>query len=497
MACSFGHAFEFHVEADLGDDVGQSFGSLFEVTSTDGSVVFGAGFLDVYNTYYRSDRHVIHFFARPTSGETRSWKSEILPRPGDLAGTYIFSDGEKLYAANPEARVWEPAEGIWKTDDRKERNRTRLGDGMLLFDSNSVTFGGEKLLEPPEVGFYSRFYYALGHVFFYHTFRGGNTEYRLYTDDESGFTRIYACPWTPKKRGTIDLGKARVMTVPVVGENPFAYGQLENEVLTCSNIGGIYVFDGTAWRTILDGELKTSYQVYTMIPFYDRLLLGQYPTGELFEYDGETVRHLAGWPPKMPGVSGSSREAQTATIYGGDLFVGVWPWGEVWRYRPDPGQWDFVRRMFTHPELTNQTTHPYERECAALGGVANLWGQRVTGLTVLGADLMVSTSAKSPCEWKPEVAFLENGLWKEYGSIHKLTIPGHASAPIDWTGKPTAFSIRLSDGELSIVQDGQSLTTCTFPIGFDAKIRATDVKWGEGIYGAFGGAAMHGKVVSE
>ena len=65
-----------------------------------------------------------------------------------------------------------------------------------------------------------------------------------------------------------------------------------------------------------------------------------------------------------------------------------------------------MSRMFSHPSITNETDHPYENECAALGIVANLWGQRVTSLVPLGRSLMLSTSAKSPIEWKPEYDFV-------------------------------------------------------------------------------------------
>jgi hypothetical protein len=37
--------------------------------------------------------------------------------------------------------------------------------------------------------------------------------------------------------------------------------------------------------------------------FHDRLLMGHYPTGRLFEYDGKKITELAGWPPKLAGVS--------------------------------------------------------------------------------------------------------------------------------------------------------------------------------------------------
>ncbi|MCA9442886.1 MAG: hypothetical protein KC964_18935, partial [Candidatus Omnitrophica bacterium] len=70
-------------------------------------------------------------------------------------------------------------------------------------------------------------------------------------------------------------------------EFPYSYGQLGDEVITCSNWGGLYAFDGESWKVLRKPEEGVSYQVYTMITYGDRLLMGQYPTGYFIEYDGE------------------------------------------------------------------------------------------------------------------------------------------------------------------------------------------------------------------
>ncbi|MFH1743810.1 MAG: hypothetical protein ABIH23_32800 [bacterium] len=488
---------EICVQVDRGEDIGQNFGSLFEARTKDGAFVIGAGFLGVYNTYYRSDRHTVHFFIRPTSG-AREHTLKRLPRPSDLAGTYLFSQEGKLYAADPEVRVWNETEQRWDMDTLKQRGRMRIGNDLLLFDGSQVEFNGQLILTEPEEGKYSRFYYARGHLFFYHTFWAGQDGYRPHLADIEGYTKLYACPWRPEHGNAVDLTKAVVMTLPFVGENPFAYGQLNDDVLTCSNIGGIYVFNGEQWRTVVNGELKTSYQVYSMLNYYDRLIMGQYPTGEIFEFDGETVKHLEGWPPRMEGVSGSAREAQTTAIYGGELFVGVWPWGELWNYHPEMKRWTFIERMFTHPPTTDKTTHPYENECAALGGVINQWGQRVTSLVPLGPSLMISTSAKWPCEWEPKFDFIASDKWKEYGAVIQLDIPGHLSAPLAWTEGLTELRFIVSDSDMRIEQDGHVIARTELGNSL-SKVSASaaefgDVVWGHGIYGAFSGSALHGEI---
>lgn len=88
---------------------------------------------------------------------------------------------------------------------------------------------------------------------------------------------------------------------------------------------GADCFRSGAWSVLRTANPKVSFQLYTMLSYHDRLLMGQYPTGELFEIAGDEVRQIPGWPPRMPGASANAREAQTLAIYRGELFAGVWP----------------------------------------------------------------------------------------------------------------------------------------------------------------------------
>lgn len=497
IAAAAAQTVEIRVTIDRGEDDGRNFGALFEARTRDGAFMLGAGFLGLYNTRHQEDRHTVHFFVRPTRNAP-PFAVDPLPRPNDLAGVYLFSHDGRVYATDPDTRVWNERESRWLADAPAPGGHVRVGNDRLTFHDGHVECNGVVALEPPAQGAYHRFYYAQGRLFFYHTFWADRQGYRPYVDDAEGFTKLYACPWRPADGARVDLAEATILTLPFVGENPFAYGQLGRDVLTCSNIGGLYAFDGERWRTVVQGELTTSYQIYTMLNFNDRLLMGQYPTGELFEFDGERVTQLEGWPPRMPGVSGSAREAQSTTLYAGELYVGVWPWGELWRYHPDTRTWTFAQRMFTHPPATDETVHPYEKECAALGGVANLWGQRVTSLVVDGPSLLVSTSAKSPCEWEPRFDFLPADRWKEYGAVHRLTAPGHVSAPLHWTDGPTVLSFVVTADALQIIQDGKPLARSDLreDIATAARgaIELEEPAWGRGVYGDFGGLSIKGEI---
>ena len=69
---------EISVTIDRGADLGQGFGSLFEASASDGSLMIGAGFQNAYNTRYRADRHCVQFYVRPAE-DARKLKAEKLP----------------------------------------------------------------------------------------------------------------------------------------------------------------------------------------------------------------------------------------------------------------------------------------------------------------------------------------------------------------------------------------------------------------------------------
>ena len=487
------------VTIERGQDLGQSFGSLFEAVSSDGSIVIGAGFQNAYNTRYRADRHAVQFFVRPTNG-AREFTTEELPRPTEnLTGSYLFGRDGDVYSTygglkswNSKSQTWNETPGVGGTNEVM-----RVGNGRLSFGSSQVTFNGKTILEPPKKGSYQLFFYANGYLCFYHVHRNGKP-YRDYQNDEDGFSKLYACPWTPRQPRVL-LSSASTLRLPVVGETTFAWGQLGRQIVTGSNIGGFYVFEENKWRMILEPSRKYSYQLYSSIAFNDRLLMGQYPTGRVFEYDGKQIKDQAGWPPVLAGVSKNAREAQTTIIYGGDLMVGVWPWGELWRYNPDSSKWALARRMFEHPELSDKITHPYDVENRG-NAVGNLWGQRVTSLVSNGPDLFVSTSAKAPFEWNPKAApWLAPSKWKSYGKVYRSTTSGHLAAPTQWTDDPTTIDFAINSAEISIRQDGKHLATAKLSKSLTDQIGKAafqPLKLGAGIYGKFGGTSINGKLTT-
>ena len=496
QAADSSQGFQISADVDFGADRGQSFGSIFEVRNGKGRVVAGAGFADAYNTRFRTGRRTLQFFVRPEAG-LPPFEVERLPHPDLDTGVYLSEIDQEIYAwsyvRGNSIRKWDEKSRTWLNElpsgmaaMRSGDGVMRLGKGRLVFSNNTAWYDDRKILLPPEVGGYYNFYFAGGHLFFYHR----------NSDQQDLFTRLVACPCTFDSQGidTINMESAVVFETKYEQETPFAWGQFGQQVLTVSNQGGIYVFENGQWRTILAADNRYSYQVYSALRWHDRLLLAQYPTGNIFEYQGQQAVHRKDWPPVMPGVSSSARECQTLAIYGGDLLAGVWPWAELWRHDRDADQWKFAMRMFTHPELTAEKTHPYEAEADRFGLVRNHWGQRVTSLIPHGDSLLVATSSKGTDKWDDSYDFLTESQRREYGAVVRLRVPGNLAVQPAWTHDVTQLEFTFDGSTMVILQDGQKLASTEVGDGFLVDLSEISVNWSRGIFGPLNGEPVRGDV---
>lgn len=485
------------VEIDFGEDVGQNFGTLFALTDPEGKTLAGAGFPGLYNTTCRNDRRGLQFYVRPADGAAAP-EFDTLPRFSDDTGAAIGDVDGRLYATghrlDARVHVWDPDGGTWSVPTgsstgglRHGDGQMHLGSGVLSFRNNRVSFDGETVLVAPENESIHHIYYALGHVFLFHDRPG--------TAAEGGFTRVCALRWKPGAPTPLDLTQAVAFPTATLHETTWAWGQVNGKVLTVTNWGTVIAFDGTAWRTLREHDGR-SYQVYAMMNYHDRLLLGQYPDGSLHEYDGATLTVRQRRPPPMAGVATFSREAQSLALYRGDLHVGVWPWAEVWRLDGPRDEWTLVRRLFTRPPVTDTVGHPFEAEITALNAargtkhVSNDWGQRVTSLAVVGDALYLGTSNKGGLPRPPDYTFIDDSALAEYGLIHRLRLPGHLSAQVRWVNGPTRFQFVVTGDRMRMLQDGRELASGPIDPATAAALRSGRVVWGDGVFGPLAGTVV-------
>jgi hypothetical protein len=469
---------DFHLRLTVSRaaDRGENWGSLFEITDASGNSIAGAGYLGAYNTFYRSDRDELHVFVR-TVDTLSEWRIERLPRIESTAtGFYPFQLAGNLYAAvrngsDSTVHRWDAESETWQVARDVPSGVERIAGKVLHVSPEQVTWDGRTLLMPDEPYRFGEHYFADGKLILR----------TLRSDDRSPANKFIVFSWNPANglnpRPLADL----TLALPQPREFVYAFGQWRNHILAITNMGGVYRLRGNRWDILHTPDPNVSYQIYSALNYRDKLLLGHYPTGEIYEYAGDQLVLKKDWPPALRGVSRSAREAQTLAIYNGELHVGVWPWGEVWRY--DGADWQFVQRMFSHPPLTDAVTHPYETETKQVDDIYNLWGQRVTGLVPFGGSLIITTSSKGGSPWEPKFAFLAADKRLDYGAIYRATLPGQFSVHAPITETSTRIELRKESEFLIVFLNG--IESARIRLSPDAWTRLIHgkVRWGHGIYG--------------
>jgi uncharacterized lipoprotein YddW (UPF0748 family) len=476
------------VEVDWGNDLGQSYGSLWEVRDGQGNLVAGAGFQEAYNTQDRSDRRMLHVFLHD-SNPPLEMKTEVLPRPTDDAGTYLYGYQGKLFSFGRNAidkglRMWEPTRGQWVDSFQTPPLAVQIGNQPMFATSQQIMHGQSPVLNIPENEFrLGEWYYADGKLIV--------RCFSSQPENEKNELRAYS--WSPgQAAASFDEGTS--VALPSWGEFIYCFGQQRSPskgslIVAASNRGTVLALHSGQWKVIRESDGR-SFQIYSSINLGRRLLFGQYPTGNLFEFADFQLQHLVDSPPVMPGVSSNARELQSLALFGGHLYAGVWPWGEVWRQKKPDAKWELLGRLFTHPEPTDRWTHPYEKETSELDPVLNRWGQRITSMVPVGDSLFISTSAKGPNPYEEKFTFLGENRHLEYGAVHRLTRPGCLTVPVRWSDAPTRFHFIFTQTSIQVQQDGETIGQAHWHAPMPAFPADCELSLGTGCFGEFGGRTI-------
>lgn len=157
-------------------------------------------------------------------------------------------------------------------------------------------------------------------------------------------------------------------------------------------------------------------------------MLGEWPTGRLYEFDGKNLFPSEMTPPTIEAKAKLKLgyEAQSMAEYCGDLFVGYWPKGELWRYDNQSASWSLFQRFFS--DEGGEEFIPYSnREDTALDSA--FFGQRITALVPFNQSLYVVTSNLR--EWKTSQIIpdtITEDKVNEYGRVYKITRYGCISS---------------------------------------------------------------------
>lgn len=463
---------QIDAEVKLEEDIGQPFGSVFEAVDGNGRVIVGACLSDSYTMFGpAAERNRLHCFVIDNKSTPCA---EVLPKPfPEIPASRLVVLAGRLFAVprmrlSPQAVELEGAE--WKVSSAAvELACENFGgaqevDGQeLLFSKQGVVYG-DRVVFKPEKGFEAKYfyYYSEGVLI---AFRYGDT-------DSGAKSLVRAYKWRPTQDA-------------VVLEDAFASAELGIDYpLTFGTVGGRIVFalnsepevwalDGT-FRRIFRGDARESWQAYCAMPFYDKLIIGQYPSGSLYETDGVSV---VPFQTPLPMLTDWPREAQSIAVYRGELYAGLWPWG--WVYRLRGSKWELAFRVVPQVPIRDEIA-PYSKACERAGLINNHWGQRVNSLVVHDNSLFASSMNKGG---DPRGSAFVDSV-SAYGSVTRYTLPGSLGTKLT-PGVPYALRIVVSERLAILTVDGAVVDVCRGDFSSVAELKG--VSWGAGIGGKFRG----------
>lgn len=476
--------FEATFKVELGEDLGQGLGTLFEALDENGKVILGAGLNDIHSTYVRDNNRILDFYYRGKQIQ-RTFQRLLTPFGSKNNGSRLIRDGESLLTyfreGNPVALAavqvdgtTQPCLGIPREQQAAFSGLQYVNNQRLVFHPYYVTYNSKEIFRSERS---CLFYYVKGKLF---AFQGGDPSLLL----------VYN--WNPSVDATV---KGEPEKFEASGDL-FIYGTYGDEVLLITNIGCIYSYKEGKLTQIRDTDGK-SWQGYSLTAWYDHHLIGHYPTGSLMEYANGKVDLFEPAIPIPPGASSAAREAQTLDIYGGDLYAGVWPWGELWRLDSDSHQWEFVKRVFEIPEISEDQA-PYQNQMQGKPDAFNYWGQRIMNLVGTSDGLFISTMNKQGKPYLPDIHdFLSPEIVSQYGAIHKMSGVVQVSHQLPWK-TVTELRFTYSNDSIRIYQDGNLLEERNLPGNTGLEGRTVkSLRSGKGVYGPFGGKILSSEVKSQ
>jgi hypothetical protein len=472
----------FTVNVTLPPDAGQPIGTLFSL-SRGGTRVAHAGAAYKSGTFYGNQHRQLSFYL---DGFDSTWTDLGAPFPEVWTETRCQSYAGKLYATNRDLHgeghpgpnaAYLSASGEWTREQPP---------GLAVYGGSQNVCGGTLAFEETAVNFDGRTIFSLD----------TSKHHSLVAAYADGRLLVFAVGIANVSTNTISISKwacgdaaaapLKSWDGPSTGYNPpernFPYAVLKASssggFLVATNLGDVYEVSDSALRVVHNwaepAHPHTSWQPYTLIRHADKVLVGQYPSGGVFEFD-TTTRKLSDAPTPVgpePGAGSSHREAQELIAYADSLYLGVWPWGTVWSLTPPKSEdaaapgWMLARRLFASPAVSGEDA-PWEAfiQNATGGNFSNYWGQRVEGSCLHDGRAYFTTSAKNAGvrDW---VGIIPEDAQKEYGHVWELDNKGQVSGHFEWPlhGGSTLLRFAINERGIAVTQDGAPLASRTFPV---------------------------------
>jgi hypothetical protein len=478
------------VDLHLPEDAGQALGTLFELAVGD-SVIGHAGCPYYTNTYYSNQHREVVWYVSPDADEEKAVMTSLgNPFPNVVSEVRLTTFEGRLLAFtralsgnntavlidSPEAMEGGSA-GPWRRIEPPRGTSPFQGSlsvcgGHISYEETRIAFDGHTIFDgtPLAKALYSHYHDGLFFIFGYGPAPGSGT---IWTNTLS--IGEWQCGSSAAMRITHTFADPSPVSLQ---EHNFPYTFLyvgAGVFVTGTNIGNVYRISQHGLQIVRNaGPDPISWQPYSMLRSAT-VLMGQYPTGGVFEYhDNGTAGRLLFSKNNVghePNSLATHREAMTLGVYEDSVLVGCWPWGSVWgqeqsvpaanwtqNFRlfqtpsvsPDDAAW--VSQIAAHIGPTCNNTNPAVASC----NYSNAWGQRVSDMTLYNGDMYFVTSAKNFDTDRYGRWMIAKDDQHQYGRVHRLRSHTQASGHFTWR-QHTTLEFVFSTTGMSIVQDGQIL----------------------------------------
>ncbi|MCG6121921.1 MAG: hypothetical protein MEP57_04340 [Microvirga sp.] len=487
------------VEADLFDlevsllldrlPVVEPLGTIFQL-SDDDIVYAGAGFVYANNTNQISNNSALTFFVRKKDRDVtisdlgqpfdRSVAFHLTTFQGNLYAIPYNTRGVGAKLFNKEGNFWESVNNIAPESESMIASFQPSGGSIIEFRSgpNRIKISND--------------YYDIDHIgrddIVFNAFINKNRAF-IYALKNTEIDRIttshfYVCNilWSEKKLDECsisgDIGRFWFYTSIPQDDGIFVFGS-RGEVFDVSNDGNV---------NVINGRSEISYQIYASLRYGSTFLLGQYPSGNL-----KSLMRGALLAPVIPEIGAQAcsephgREAQSLSIWGGEVAVGMWPWGEVWTGRPGR-DWTMAARVFQHPEQPCGAV-PFAKLLEDEGEVYNALGQRIFGFANWANGLAVSTYLKHP-SLSDHLDLLPGVAQEEYGRVLLLERDYEITCDINLESDMN-FRFKIYKEKMSIYSNDEEV--CSRPIDPDQlgdSLAQGNMQYGNGVWGKASGALL-------
>jgi hypothetical protein len=394
------------------------------------NLLLEAGFQNTWNTYCQNDFGDIHIYQT----EKMIGNIEVIGKPSeDFKSGYVWKWDNILYAED---------KGNTSVDTFDlNGNYIRKDNPLNIIKSRADVDCG---------------------VYVYNKYRYHYMQSK--TEDVNSI--IYACDYKNNCAAAILSPKEWVYTYAAEARNVLAasnngrvffHDQINNKWCEASYINQEYI----CLPANMDVVRRPGIQFYSSIQYGENTLLGMFPGGNIYQFKEGKLTHWSN--DRLKDYSDNYAEAQSMSIFCGSLYVGYWPWGEVYTYHDN--NWFLANRFFSDPHVSsieNNVNYPFFYRTSDEQSQA-FYGQRVSSLIPFENSLIAATSNLN--SWNSSIGdgVISKNLAYEYGLIHKFNQKGClTSKVIGRDQSKTLFSIEIRDNELKIISNyGEWVTSTT------------------------------------